>query len=260
MPRITFPTYRRANLNRAYPFDDASTRTNGEVTIGDDVFVDGFLHPIGADAELHISSIRVKVDSVVVSLSDGAGPVGTGTFVPNAIPDLLTFTDDYSRPIGVLVPYADGLKKIAGWSENTYQFLSTQTRFAATVYAPQPQRGVRGVVLPSGALFAGDVKLVGERGVQLTNYQAPAGRSDLDSLTVASNEIRVDIVGDPLFNRRSCEDFGESFEAVRLLQTINGVGADANGDFKITVGNTDISNPALRVRVIENGLSIGFIE
>lgn len=260
MVRILYPDYRRENLDRLYPFDDQATLTNGRVAIPKDVFVDGRLYPIGADEHLYLLSIVVDPSTVLLTIADSGGPVGTASFPANDPPGVLSFEDEYERPIGILVCWEKNLAKLSGLANGTYTFLESQTRFAATICVPQPQAGVRALQIPTGEIFTGEVFLVGEDGVQLTCFQAPAGRTDLDHLSVEPNEIRVDIVGDPLFRRKICADQEHSYEYVRVAQTINGIRPDIEGNFQFTVGSHTTNIPALRLTPVENGLEISFLE
>ncbi len=284
--RIVYPTYYEESVDTAYPFESFATRTNGSITIEDDIFVDGRFFPPDGRNDLFLSSIIVAEETTLI-VSDPNGEVGRGYFDRSAPPEYVTFYAEGRGEIyiGLLQgsfardeltdPIPRGLSKIAGWPTGTYNFTSDQTRFAATVVVPQPQETVRSIRLDSGAIFYGDVVLVGENGVQFTN---PSAINFFNSSSSGSDDvIQMDIVGDPLFSRRGCEsadvvtDQDLVLEAIVfsdvLLLSSSAFGSgttkilpDDRGGFTILVG-TESGNeqPALRVLPIQNGLEVSFI-
>lgn len=276
--RVVYPTYYEESVDAAYPFESGSTRTNGEVSIEDDVFVDGRLFPPDGRHDVYISSIKVG-DEVVITLSDGGGVLGTGAFNRNAPPEYVSFNTDTGIHLGILQgcvirdapadPIKRGLHKLAGWSDGEYTFSPSATRLAATVVVPQPQDCVRAIQLDSGALFFDDVYLVGENGVQLTNPSEKFVSSSSSGIALQrgrrfDNVILVDIVGDPLYVRRGCA--GESVVTDRdvLIESLvfkgNTISPDDTGGINLMVATQDVSDaPALRVTPVDYGLEVGFI-
>jgi hypothetical protein len=268
--RVTLPTYYDESVDTAYPFDPSATRTNGQVAIENDVFIDGRLYPPGGRHDLFIASIEVG-EQVTISLSDGRGALGSGSFTRNAPPSWVDFFADGEIYLGCLLGYPvgdRGLSKLAGWPDGTYTFQMPQTRFAATVVVPQPQACVRTVRLESGEIFHGDVPLVGENGVQLTVVNQDGSSSSLGGQFGVwhgwEEIIRVDVVGDPLFVRRDCEAEGAPVERDRLLKTIQfdeeNIGPHGSGTVQLLVGYIEnyAQEPALRVVPIPNGIRMFF--
>jgi hypothetical protein len=275
--RIVYPTYHEESVDADYPFESGASRSNGGVTIENDVFVDGRLFPPDGRRDLFISAIEID-DEVTITLSDGAGEVGSGTFDRNTAPEYVTFySADDAVYLGLLqgsmakfvggTPEA-GLSKLAGWPDGIYNFAQNQTRFAATVVVPQPQRVVRSIVLDSGAVFRDHVVLYGERGVQLTipELKGSSSSSDRRFLGFAGYRgmIRVDVVGDPLFVRRGCEDRSVDTKQDVLITGIvfdgHTITPDDTGGFLLTLAALDASDrPALRIIPEMHGLRIGFI-
>ena len=276
--RTIYPTYYNEAINAAYPFESLATRNNGTVFIEDDIFVDGRFFPPDGRHDLYLSSIVVQ-DEVTLVISNANGEVGRGYFNRNSPPETVNFYAEGRDNIyvGLLQgfvkkdtatdPNQRGLQKIAGWSNGTYIFTSDQTRFAASVVVPQPQAAVRSIRLDSGAVFYGDVILVGENGVQFTNPSAIGEASSSSSSTYArffDGVIRMDVVGDPLFVRRGCDSESVPTDQDILIQKIvfdgKTVLPDARGGFTLSVG-TESSNdsPALRITPVQNGLEVNFI-
>ncbi len=270
MARITYPTYYDEAVDTAYPFDDSASRDNGSVAIEDSVFVDGRFFPPNGRYDVFISLVEVK-DVVTIKVSDARGELGSASYTRNAPPDFLTFHSTDNVYLGLLQAHPErGLNSVSGWPDGSYRFTATQTRFAASVVVPQPQVCVRAIVLDSGALFAGDVVLVGERGVQLTanpvehlaSSSVYAGVSD--EFRYNSEVIRVDVVGDPLYVRRQCEAAGIAFSGGVPVQGLvfegEAITPGVTGGIRFTVGSTDPSEtPALRITPESNGIRIGFI-
>lgn len=264
--RIAHQTYYEEAIGAAYPFDASATRSNGRVDIDDDIFADGRLYPPNGRCDLFIESI-VVASKIIIYLANGRGAVGSGSFDRNAPPNRVSFTVAGGIHLGVLVAHPEGLSKIAGWPNGTYAFLASQTRFAATVVTPQPQVCVRTVRLESGAIFHGDVTLVGEKGVQLTLEGRDASSSSGGDFNgwIDWESIRVDVVGDPLFVRRGCDDEGIETERDRIFKRLvyegTPIAPGENGGVHITAGpgSGGASEPALRVVPIQNGIKVFFI-
>lgn len=265
--RLIHPTYYAETTDTDYPFESGVSRSNQQVTIDPDVFVDGRLFPPDGRADLFLASIDVG-PAITLTLADGRGVVGAGTFPRDDVPEFVTFYTPNGAYIGLLQGYPPfGLRKLTGWSNGVHNFTAAQTRFAATVVAPQPQETVRSVRLESGAVFFGDVILVGERGVQLTMRRAREAQSSSSGPGVwqyASDIVRIDVVGDPLFKRRACDDENLEPPSPVYLQGVvfegNTIRPDVEGGLQIALATSgDEDQPALRVAQETNGLRIEFV-
>lgn len=271
--RVLYPTYYDESVDAAYPFAGNVSRSNGSVRIDDDIFVDARLYPPDGSHDLYVSEINIG-NEITVTLANGGGEVATGSFDRNDPPDEIHFTTSSGAYVGLLRGYVNkkdtnsigirGLRKLAGWSDGTYSFGAVSTQFAPTVVVPQPQQCVRSITLESGEVFTGDVYLVGERGVQLTVNDAVLSSSSSQSISF-DNVIRVDVIGDPLYVRRECEDEGIDMTSDRIIKKIRFDGSliepDETGGFKLMVGKDATSSdaPALRLTPIVNGLRVGFL-
>ena len=140
---------------------------------------------------------------------------------------VLQFFDVYDRPAGMLLSNPLSLGRFSTWTTAVYTFEPTAAEFVASVSIPANEPGVRGVLSPTGALLAGDIWLLGDAGIVIRREQN------------TESVIRVDVVGVPLFKRFVCEPL-DDFPAKNYLQTINGCGPDAYGNFTITATGEDV--------------------
>jgi hypothetical protein len=234
--RILFPEFRDEQSDSKYPFVDQATLLSetGAVQFTGDTFIDATLFPIGAGAELYVSTVVVDAQTVTIYVGDAVSTERASVQYSAVNPPasgVLALTDSYGRPAGVLVSSPLRLSTITTWPPGTHTFTATATAFVAAACIPANEPGVRGLRTPDGRLLTGDVWLVGDGGVVLS---------------VTDNAIRVDVVGVPLFKRFVCEPL-DDFPARRYLKTINGCGPDAYGNFTITATNQLVTDPVLRV-------------
>lgn len=229
MPVIRAEEFRDTNLDRTHPFADRVSLSNGVVTIPFSTFVDAALYPPGNTGRMFLSSVKIDTrGNLTLTLADGLrGDVGTCEIATDAYPDVLVFTDEFDRRIGILVPGPEGLTELRAFGVGTYTFDETQTAFTGVVQIPVPAGGVEGIQVDE-SLISGQVFLVGENGVELY----------LDR-----GQLRVDVVGDPLKLFRDCQKLGAA-SADRLdellasypLRTINGIRPDASGNWTFVTG------------------------
>lgn len=242
--RIIFPEFRNELEFTRYPFADSATlvASNTRQELEKDVFLDASLYPIGGSVQLFISSVVVSTRRVTIWLSDRLTTnIASSTFDPLSPPENLEFVDKYGRPAGILVSEAVRLSRFAAWESTEHVFAVQATEFVASCVIPTPGDGVRGLVSPDGEILTGNVWLIGDNGVVLTAENACT--------------IRVDIVGDPLFVRKLCQQ-ADLFATPRLLRTINGCPPDANGDYKLVVGDHLSAKTVLRINPTDDGLQI----
>lgn len=234
--RILFPEYRNELEPTRYPFADVATLhspTFGEA-IEIDTFLDASVHIIGAGAEVRLAQVDVSPTQVTIWLGDAARPkLASADFDPLDPPDMLELQDSLGRAAGVLVSEALRLTRFSAWPVGEHSFPRGASEFVASCVIPTPELGVRGILV-GPRLLTGDVWLVGERGVVLRS--------------LGDCEIRMDVVGDPLFLRTLCEPV-ELFEPPRFVRTINNCAPDANGDFQLTVGDHQAPGGATIVRI-----------
>jgi hypothetical protein len=164
--------------------------------------------------------------------------IASATFNPLAVPSdgALELVDAYGRPAGALLSTALALAAFSAWPNETHTFRIGDTEFVAGVVIPANEPGVRAVIGADGTLLTGDVWLIGDRGVVL---RAPD-----------ANTVRVDVVGEPLFQRVVCEPVAR-FQPKTFVQTItiNGVtcGPDEYGNFALTATGHAASDTILRI-------------
>jgi hypothetical protein len=242
--RLLFPEFRDQLEPTKYPFGDNVSLVSpitGQA-IDRDTFLDASLYPIGAGARLRLSQVEVAPRKVTITLSDETNiPRATAEFDPLTPPDLLRFTDQYDRPAGVMVSESLRLARFGGWERGVHTFGVLDTELAASCVIPKPGLGVRGLLTEEGDFCAGDVWLVGDNGVVV--------RDDGDG------NIRIDIVGDPLFVRKLCVPLGE-FNPPQVIKTINGCPPDEQGHFNLTVGDHQASDTIMRLCPTADGTAL----
>lgn len=261
MPFIRHPEFRRELETTKYPFSDDATLTNGQVFFGEGTFLDAALYPIGNDGDLYISSATVTHDSVTLSFSSqGEDDLALCEFDLLSPPSEIQVLDQHSRPAGVLVSEPERLAIFQSWGVGTFEFDDSMTEFVASVVSPVPQVGLRGILLEDGTLLTGDVWIVGEDGV-VVRKESVTLPAACDEPAKTVDVIRIDVVGDPLFQRRLCVP-DNLFETPRFLKSITFVkdgeeftcGPDEIGNLSIFVGANETGNPALRLRNSDSSL------
>lgn len=239
---IIYQAYRTELLSVKYPFADAATlRTRDGILMDQDTFLDFSLYPIGGLEQLYLSKVVVEANLVTLWVGDTIkSELCYCSFDPLFPPDVLEFLDSFGRPAGVAVSSSERLAVFQTWPIGTHPFSPSATPFVATACVSMPEEGVRGISV-NGEVLSGDVWLVGENGVVL---------SEEDGC------IRVDVVGDPLFKRAANM---EDFETPRFITSINGVSPDDGGDIKLTVGRGYVNDPVIRIYPNGKGLTVAVV-
>jgi hypothetical protein len=260
---IRVPEWRDAQENNKFPFADRATLTADTAEfLPESLFLDASIHIPGAVGRIRLSKLTVRAGIVTLTIGDEQQPArASGSFDPLEPDDCISLVDNYGRVVGTLVSEASRLNAFQAWSEGTRTFTVEATEFAASCCFSLPEIGFRGFVLDDGSVFTGDIFLVGENGVVLSHetYYEPI----VDGVCVAQQAfeaIRVDVVGDPLFRRASCE--GDAFPLPRFVRRIIvkhdcqeiEVLPDSRGDFKIAGGRRFVEDPALRVQSVGGAL------
>lgn len=241
--RILFPEFLNQFEPTKYPFVDVATLTSTEGQVIDhDLFLDASLYPIGALGYLYISEIEVQARNVKITVADQTRTIrATANFDPLFAPSLVIFKDSYARPAGILVSDTLKLSRFTSWQITTHSFTAAATTLVPSCVIPTPAVGVRGILTERGDVFTGDFIIVGDNGVVVREE--------------TEGQIRIDIVGNPLFRRKLCIP-AELFTTPRFVKTINGCGPDKYGNYNITVGNERSEQTVLRVYPTSQGLVI----
>lgn len=235
MPRTLFPEFRDEQQDSNYPFGDHCTLLSSDNLLLDPgLFLDAVLYPSGVHENLAITAINTSYSEITIYVGNSAIPdLLAVTYDPLAPPDLLTLLQA-NRVAGCLVPDFTLLATLQSWPAGTHNFLADTAEFVPTVTIPCPDAGVTGFELDNGDVVSGDVWLVGINGVVFTQTD--------------DNTIRMDVVGDPMFRLRAELLAGHSGSTTPSFgKTINGIGPDNYGDFKIIVGTLYHPTPALRL-------------
>lgn len=243
MPGRTFhPEFRDEQLETNYPFSDHATLLSNTLQpIEPDTFLDASIYVVGLGPGAYIPRVSVKSSTITIYIGDQVDQLrASATFNVTDPPTLLKIVDKYGRPGGILISSPERLAIFQTWPPGDHVFDQAATEFVSAVVIPTPEVGLRGLLTPAGELFVGDVWLVGESGVVL--------RED-------DGAIRIDIIGDPLVNRKLCEPAG-LFDTPNFLRTINGIPADERGDFKLEVLAKSAAATVLRIRKDNESLKI----
>jgi hypothetical protein len=267
MARTQFPEWRKQNEPTKYPFSDAATLTNAAGRLlTEGTFLDAALYPIGAAVGLYLTKAVVDFQTVTLYVGTQAAPeLASGSFSLVEPPDQVALADAYGRPAGALVSEGRRLGLFQSWGTGTHEFDPADTEFAASCVFPTPEVGVRGVRLETGELFVGDVWLVGSDGVvfRATDAVVPVPGT-CETRTV--RQVRMDVVGDPLFRRRLCQP-AELFVTPRFLKSVRVIGPnmdftippDAAGNINITTVNDLAADTVLRIVNKDGGIEIGAV-
>jgi hypothetical protein len=238
---ILFPEWRDETKQIKYPFSDYATMTNGVLELPNWLFLDARFYPIGGTGRFYISKISKIIDTVTFTLADDTGDLATGSYIVATPPDNgeIAFTDDYNRPVGLLLTDSVYLGLFGAMGQGIYEFTADQSELTSSVVIPQPNTVVRGIVTADDDIFTGDVWLVGEKGVVLREEDG---------------NIRVDVVGDAFATRALCEteeplEEGEGSVLTPYcpVMTINGYPPDQYGNFEFSVGSNESITTILRI-------------
>lgn len=264
--RTLFPEWRAQNQNTRYPFSSRATLTNDEGRVLlEGVLLDGALYPIGAATGLFLASAEITFQTVTLTLATPTQPaIATGSFDLLNPPDQIIFYDAYGRPAGNLISEGRRLSLFQSWGVGTHTFSAAQTEFAASCVFPTPEVGVRGIRLETGELFVGDVWIVGGAGVVLRASDSSTVEANGDAQSVTN--IRIDVVGDPLFRRRLCSP-ANMFVTPQFVTTLRVVGPnmtfdvtpDASGTVRIATSNDLVADTVLRIHTTATSIEIGAV-
>lgn len=240
-----YPQWYNSNDKGKYPFVQFAELTNGTVIIPDNLFADARLYPIGANQELFISSIVKENTTITFYFSDTVTTdLASTTHDLLTVPSVLRVTDKYGREAGALVTDTSRMSVFSGWPVGEQEFTIEQTQFCPTVITPMPANGVRSIRADEDEVLAGDVYIIGGRGVSL---QANV----LDPLEPV---ITVHAVGEPLFRRLLCSETG--FTVPCFLETLEERYPDEYGNFYFGICAELTPNTLLRIEPISNGLKL----
>lgn len=262
MARIEYPTYYQEIIEQAYPFDPKTSRSNGQVSISNEIFIDGRIYLPKTPEFVYLSSIEIQSEIRIV-LADETGEISDSKLPRFSDNTEAHFFNENGIYHGLLQFSLKGLKLLSGWPEGLYKFNVDQTKLTPSIVIPQPQKVVRGIRLESGELFFGDICLVGEKGVQLTVRNI---RSSSSGSAIPENFIRVDIVGDPLFERRKCLENGLDGPNDKFIRFIDFRGQKIAPDqfgsilFLLKSQFNFSPTPAVRITPTEFGLKISFVK
>lgn len=234
-----------------YPFEPYCTLSNGQFEIPRDVFEDFRLYPSHLEGPFYLSVIEVFESDVRVWF--GNQDVSQALYASWDLPvaeSSINVYDQYNRICGLIVSSVDGLTLLGSYPAGRYDFDFASSTVCSRCVLPTAASTVSGFVLPDGSVASGQVWLLGEDGVILST--ASSG---------GQTTVRVDIVGDPLFLQKLCEnvDLFNPTNPIRSIKVVNGEQEfvcypDSLGNLSITQNNHDAPDTALRVYPTADGL------
>lgn len=225
--------FRPEQADSPYPFADTATLVaDTGFTLDPALFLDASVHPTGGTAGLRLSEVVVTPTAVSFLVGDDATEVlASGSFSPIAPGDgRVRLLDPAGKPAGLLLADPVKLALAAYWPAGTHKFTRQATEFVASCAIYLPPAGVRSLTGEDGLPLSGHVWLVGEDGVVLS---------------VANNEIRVDVAGDPYFVRKLCGPVAGA--APPVLKTINNIAPGPGGTFLLVRRAVTTADSVLRV-------------
>ena len=262
--QILYPQWRAQFESTKYPFSTWATLGNsaGDFFV-EGTFLDAQLYPIGGKERLFLSRVVISYNQAVLWIGDPYNDsLASATFVFSDPVDSLALTDGWGRPAGVLVSEAQRLAVFQTWGAGTHVFENDETEFCTTCCMPVPEVGVRGILLEDGSVLTGKVYIFGSDGVVLSE-NAVTHTDSCTQVAVKTSTIRVDIVGDPLFRRRLCQDTDNTTlpDPIRGLRFIQGdhsfeMTPDSFGTVFLTTGTYLAADSVLRVRTTGDGVTI----
>lgn len=227
----------------SYPFvDDATLTSTDGFVISKNLFRDALLYPVGGISMPYIYKIITEYRRVQIIIADtGNYSLLTAEFDPFEEPTTLALYDPYLRPGGTLVLSTTGAREISAWPYAELTFTNEATQFVVTNLVNVPDTGVVGIQSTEGEILTDDIWLIGGPGIILQEG--------------SSNDIIVNVVGDPLSKRQRCNNL-EDFSTEIYLETINDCGGDIYGNFIFNVVSPSYNATALRIYPQPGGLVI----
>jgi hypothetical protein len=196
MQPLLLSEYRNQNGQRNYPFGDEATLTDADGSkLPTDFLLDAFIYSIDLQAGLYLSEIDLQAQRIYLA-EDGTGRIcGYADYTDTSATAYVYDDESLTRQIGVLV-FGPGLSQLfLGNQTRTFTYAATQ--FCPTAYIALNQSGVRGVKIPDGTIFTGDVLIEGTNGIVVSSYVDPY---------TAVQTLYVDIVGVPAPTPEDCGD------------------------------------------------------
>lgn len=254
---IVHPQWRDSHRETAFPFSlTAALTTDTDKTLPTGAFLDGVLQLPGGVVPFHLLSIDVGYETATLQFGDATRDNLVHGVVDLQDPQEITeLVDDSQRSFGALIGDPTVLRQINGWGLGLHTFRRGRAELAAAVCVALPSVGVSGLSTADGQVHAGDVWIVGERGVVVRTamQSAPAPCA----VRLEQSVVRVDVVGDPLFRRRGCNDEAGAYATPRVIRKIRfKQGAtefvcepDQYGVIPMTASNLAVDKAALLLRV-----------
>ena len=236
------PGWRDQNKDRAYPFSDRATLRGSDGTaIPNALFADAKVYLVGGHQEAWISRIYTDENLVHIVVQDAAGMWAEGQSTRGQAVETMALQDPYGRPAGLLVFDTEQSTALSGFGD--VRFARTALPFCAAAVDPVPAAGARSI-LCGETLFSDEVWIVAGPGVVWLPDPDTGGP-------------QLNVVGDPYYARRECQDRGADFPEPRCFVTLNGLYPSAAGNVRVVSGTTR-EDSVLRVGQKDGGIYLYF--
>jgi len=175
-----------------YPFKDTATlRSNtGELVIDRRWFVEARLWPITNSSRVYLRTLFREGTTLTMQVASDLGTLATAVVAVDSSARRAVFVDASGLQVGFIQASAGGFGFIMDYPEGSYRFGLPATEFMPTVVTPQVRGGATQIKDDAGTFLTGNWRFVGGEGVALVK--------DDDS-------IRIDLIGDELYRRDTCE-------------------------------------------------------
>lgn len=245
---ILYSQWQNQQERNYYPFADfvSLVSDDGSHILNEHMFLDGRFYALGGSRKQYIRQISLLDGEMTITVADDENDVDlcSCTFVPGELTtqSLIFTATAYNGPAGILVVNQNDIQTLAAASKTSYTYTYEATAFSAGVVVPMPQLGLQSLSdgQNDSIKLVNDVWLVGEDGVFVTQD--------------AEGNVRIDIVGDARAEQRNCDEETQKTEAI--LQSINSVGPNSKGDFKILAGRQLASDTILRIEREANTIKL----
>lgn len=233
MPRIIFPEYREQFKSTKYPFADTATLTSidNEFKLPQDIFCDASVYIPGAIAPVYINELNINSSQSYLTIVDYSKKF-TATGIIEPLSDKIELFNPRNNQVGILVASKD-LSYFTSVPNGSYTFLPKATSLSPRCTIYLKDTGVTSIGVVDGEQLEGDVWICGSDGI-IVRY--------------VNEQIRIDVVGEPLFKR---ED--PKFQPPSFVQTINDMPANKYGNFNISAESAD---DIIRVNTSATGITI----
>lgn len=176
-----------------YPFKDTATlRSNtGELELDSRWFVEARLWPVTSSSRIYLRQLQRSGTTLTLEIASVVGTLATAVVAVDEGRKRAVFLDVAGNQVGYMQASDGGFGFIMDYPEGAYRFGVAATEFIPTVVTPQVRGGVSQIRDDTGVFLSGAWRFVGGEGVELS---------------VVDGDIQIDLIGDELYRRDTCEN------------------------------------------------------